>query len=142
MAAREAGQKVWFQIYLNRDRAASERLLEKVTNLGAAAVIFTVDVAWQSKRTRDRRLKADVAPPIASTDKGGKTGVSGSQGAGVSAAISGYQDPKLVWEDIKFIRVRVTPTADARNTLPFLSLSRACSVLRMLSGVQMLALMG
>lgn len=113
MAAREAGQKVWFQIYLNRNRAASERLLEKVTKLGAAAVIFTVDVAWQSKRTRDVRGKAAVAAPIPTTevdqpavkDTGKGKGRSGKQGAGVSSAISGYQDTHLVWDDIKFIRV-------------------------------------
>lgn len=107
MAAREAGQKVWFQIYLNRDRAASERLLERVTSLGASAIIFTVDVAWQSKRTRDVRGKAAVAAPITTTesDKPGK-GTSGKQNAGVSSAISGYQDSHLVWDDIDFIRVR------------------------------------
>lgn len=113
MEAREAGQKVWFQIYLNRDRAASEKLLKKVTDLGAAAIIFTVDVAWQSKRTRDRRLKAHVAAPIAGPGK------SGAQAAGVSAAISGYQDPRLVWDDIKFIRVGWTWDILMIETYPF-----------------------
>ncbi|TXT13764.1 hypothetical protein VHUM_01131 [Vanrija humicola] len=105
MDAREEGQKVWFQIYLNRDRKKSEELLEKVTQLGAAAVIFTVDVAWQSKRTRDRRSKAAVAAPnpTSASDKPGK-GTAGAQNAGVSQAISGFQDPHLVWDDIDFIR--------------------------------------
>jgi len=35
-------------------------LLEKVTKLGASAVIFTVDTAWKSKRTRDVRAKTTV----------------------------------------------------------------------------------
>ncbi|KAL7419080.1 hypothetical protein Q5752_005916 [Cryptotrichosporon argae] len=109
MAAREEGQKVWFQIYLNKDRKASEALLRKVTALGAAAVIFTVDVAWQSKRTRDVRAKTTVAAPIETTggdkDKGtgGKTGASKAP-LGVSQAISGFQDTHLVWDDIDFIR--------------------------------------
>jgi L-lactate dehydrogenase (cytochrome) len=78
MEARKEGQKVFFQvsrnfyiitisavvadaqIYLNKDRKASEVLLEKVTKLGAAAVIFTVDTAWKSKRTRDVRAKTTV----------------------------------------------------------------------------------
>jgi L-lactate dehydrogenase (cytochrome) len=76
MEARKEGQKVFFQaslflppvwghladcqIYLNKDRKASEILLEKVTKLGAAAVIFTVDTAWKSKRTRDVRAKTTV----------------------------------------------------------------------------------
>lgn len=45
------------QIYLNKDRKASEALLEKVTKLGASAIMFTVDAAWRSKRTRDVRAK-------------------------------------------------------------------------------------
>lgn len=49
------------QIYLNKDRKASEALLEKVTNYGAAAVMFTVDAAYRSKRTRDVRAKSHVA---------------------------------------------------------------------------------
>lgn len=110
MEAREEGQKVWFQIYLNRDRKKSEELLAKVTQLGAAAVIFTVDVAWQSKRTRDRRSKAIVAAPnptSSGSDKPGK-GTAGAQNAGVSQAISGFQDPHLIWDDIDFIRRHTT----------------------------------
>ena len=48
------------QIYINKDRKASEALLKKVTDLGAAAIIFTVDAAYQSKRTRDVRAKLAV----------------------------------------------------------------------------------
>lgn len=98
--AREDGQPLWFQIYLDRDRGRSAELLRKVTEAGVAAVIFTVDVPWHSKRTLDRRAKTAVAPPP-SSDGGQK----GTQGAGVAAAISGYQDPRLVWDDIDFIRV-------------------------------------
>jgi isopentenyl diphosphate isomerase/L-lactate dehydrogenase-like FMN-dependent dehydrogenase len=63
------------QIYLNKDRKASEVLLEKVTKLGAAAVIFTVDTAWKSKRTRDVRAKTTVqvrhhAPLSGGLDRG------------------------------------------------------------------------
>jgi L-lactate dehydrogenase (cytochrome) len=49
------------QIYLNKDRKASEALLQKVERLGAAAVMFTVDAAYRSKRTRDVRAKSHVA---------------------------------------------------------------------------------
>ncbi|ODN81596.1 hypothetical protein L202_02008 [Cryptococcus amylolentus CBS 6039] len=99
MQSRKENQPVMFQIYLNKDRAASITLLEKVTRLGADAIIFTVDTAWRSKRTRDVRAKAEVAPPPSSD--GMKTSKSP---LGVSAAISGYQDTNLTWKDIEFIR--------------------------------------
>lgn len=54
-------QRLYPQIYLNKDRKASEALLEKVTKLGAAGIMFTVDAAYRSKRTRDVRAKSHVA---------------------------------------------------------------------------------
>lgn len=142
LAAREEGQKVWFQIYLNKDRAKSAELLRKIEAAGVAAVIFTVDVAWQSKRTLDRRAKTSVAAPESSSAG------EGTQGAGVAAAISGYQDSHLVWDDIDFIRVRIVSPhshpcpaplaggwrdrqrADSSNTPSSRSSSRACRACR------------
>lgn len=94
------------QIYLNKDRKASEALLKKVTDLGAAAVMFTVDAAYRSKRTMDVRAKSVVESPIKTTGKEGESKPKKSKAPlGVSAAISGYQDTNLTWDDIKFIRV-------------------------------------
>ncbi|OWZ44500.1 L-mandelate dehydrogenase [Cryptococcus neoformans Tu259-1] len=99
MTARKDGQPVMFQIYLNKDRAASIALLKKVTALGANAIIFTVDTAWRSKRTMDVRAKAQVAPPPSSSGQ-----QKSASPLGVSQAISGYQDTNLTWKDIDFIR--------------------------------------
>jgi hypothetical protein len=66
MQARQAGQNVMFQIYLNKDRAQSEKLLAKVTKLGAAAIMFTVDTPYMSKRTRDRRAKTPTKVEVRS----------------------------------------------------------------------------
>ncbi|WVQ83117.1 hypothetical protein IAT38_005255 [Cryptococcus sp. DSM 104549] len=99
MAARIPSQPVMFQIYLNKDRAASIALLEKVNRLGADAIIFTVDTAWRSKRTRDVRAKAHVAPPPSSSGQ-----EKSKSPLGVSQAISGYQDTNLTWGDIDFIK--------------------------------------
>jgi L-lactate dehydrogenase (cytochrome) len=82
------------KLYLNKDRQASARLLQKVEALGCQAIMFTVDAAAASKRTLDQRTKVSD-----STDDD----PSGAP-LGVSQAISGYQDDNLVWEDIKFIR--------------------------------------
>lgn len=76
-----------------------------MTDYKAAAVIFTVDTAWKSKRTRDVRAKAVVESPIKESE-GTKGGGRGSKAPmGVSQAISGYQDTNLTWGDIDFIRV-------------------------------------
>ncbi|KAJ5621817.1 hypothetical protein N7528_005049 [Penicillium herquei] len=67
-AASNETQNLMFQLYLNKDRSESEKLIQRVENLGAKAIVFTVDVAWESKRTLDVRSKAVTAPPKESTD--------------------------------------------------------------------------
>ncbi|KAI4595221.1 Cytochrome b2, mitochondrial precursor [Pestalotiopsis sp. 9143b] len=81
-------------LYLNKDRSVSKSLMEKVERLGAKAIMFTVDVCWQSKRTMDVRSKATP----------GQSSAPSSAPKGVSQAISGYQDTNLTWNDIPFIR--------------------------------------
>ncbi|CAD6567280.1 MAG: Cytochrome b2, mitochondrial precursor [Tremellales sp. Tagirdzhanova-0007] len=107
MEARKEGQKVIFQIYLNKDRKASEALLEKVTKLGASAIMFTVDAAWRSKRTRDVRGKTtNMASALLSPSEASSSSSKNTSKAplGISQAISGYQDTNLTWDDISFIR--------------------------------------
>jgi L-lactate dehydrogenase (cytochrome) len=88
------------QLYLNKDRAASETLIQKVEKLGAKAIVFTVDVMWQSKRTMDVRAKLPSPAEAAAA-------AAAPAPASVSHAISGYQDYNLTWSDLAFIRVRL-----------------------------------
>ncbi|KAF3051292.1 Cytochrome b2, mitochondrial precursor [Didymella keratinophila] len=101
--ARLEGQPLIFQLYLNKDRSASSALVERVTKLGASAIILTVDVCWQSKRTLDVREKlkevSDAPAPKSIT-----TPTAGSKEKSVSEQISGYQATDLTWDDIAFIR--------------------------------------
>ncbi|KAL5383685.1 hypothetical protein DPSP01_005790 [Paraphaeosphaeria sporulosa] len=101
--ARVEGQPLIFQIYLNKDRSASSALIQRVTRLGASAIILTVDVCWQSKRTLDVRAKLgeknDMPAPPSPTAT-----TAGEKGKSVSEAISGYQDTNLTWSDIAFVK--------------------------------------
>ncbi|KAJ9123672.1 hypothetical protein QFC24_003443 [Naganishia onofrii] len=90
--AQTEDQNLIFQIYLNKDRPASEKLLKKVEDLGCKAIMFTVDAPIPGFRTLD-------APPSAKDDKN-----KSAAPVGIAQAISGYQDDNLVWEDIAFIR--------------------------------------
>jgi isopentenyl diphosphate isomerase/L-lactate dehydrogenase-like FMN-dependent dehydrogenase len=45
----------WFQLYVFRDRAITERLIERAQAAGYEALVLTVDVPWVGKRDRDRR---------------------------------------------------------------------------------------
>ena len=87
--ARLPGQPVFYQLYVNKDRAVSERILDKIQALGVSAVMLTVDAPVMGNRERDMRAKGEVVETGAGT--GGST-----QGGGVAQAISGYIDPDLV----------------------------------------------
>ncbi|KAG9035947.1 Cytochrome b2, mitochondrial precursor [Tulasnella sp. JGI-2019a] len=96
-AARKPNQPLMFQIYLDRHRPNSERLLRRVERDGYKAIMLTVDSAVPGKRERDQRAKGDFQAPATS-------GADGQGALGVAQAISGYQDPDISWDDIAWIR--------------------------------------
>lgn len=101
--ARVEGQQLIFQLYLNKDRSASSALIEQVTMLGASAIILTVDVCWQSKRTLDVRGKLEEAKSMPATNSI-TTSTNGLENKSVSEQISGYQATDMTWDDIDFVR--------------------------------------
>jgi len=78
-----------YQLYVNRDRSASEKILRHVEASGMNAVMLTVDAPVMGKRERDMRCKGEVV------SVGGGTGTS-SEAKGVAQAISQYIDADLV----------------------------------------------
>lgn len=110
--ARLPGQPVFYQLYVNKDRAVSERILDKIQARGVSAVMLTVDAAVMGNRERDMRAKGEVVETGAGT--GGST-----QGGGVAQAISGYIDPDLVsgWVRLE-TGDALTPDGRAGRTLP------------------------
>jgi L-lactate dehydrogenase (cytochrome) len=101
------------QIYLNKDRAASANLLQKVEELGAKAIIFTVDVSWASKRTLDVRSKTTKAKQSRKPGHESIPNKSTASSRSFADAIGGYQDRNLTWEDISFIRVSLDATTNS-----------------------------
>lgn len=101
--ARQEGQPLIFQLYLNKDRSASSALVERVTQLGASAIILTVDVCWQSKRTLDVREKLKEVSD-SPTPKSIIVPTASPKEKSVSEQISGYQATNLTWDDIGFVR--------------------------------------
>ena len=76
----------WLQLYLSRDRAVSESLVEQGVNAGASAIVVTVDAPYAGRRERDLR-NGFVVPP-------------GIDMPGVTAALGEFfsiVDPSLDW---------------------------------------------
>ncbi|TYJ56604.1 hypothetical protein B9479_002696 [Cryptococcus floricola] len=96
--ARKQGQPLFFQLYVNAKRDLAAAVIEKVNRLGLNAILLTVDAAVGGKRERDIRLKGAFEPP--------KTGAyeEHKDTKGVSEAMFAGVDPRLNWDDIKWIR--------------------------------------
>ncbi|KAL5592362.1 hypothetical protein FOBRF1_013388 [Fusarium oxysporum] len=100
--ARKGDQPLFYQVYLNKDRKLSEDKIRMADRLGAKAIVLTVDVMRQSKRTLDVREK-QLANPTPKDFDASKS-VSSSRPQGISESIAGSHDFNLSWKDVDFIR--------------------------------------
>ena len=104
--AREDSQCQWLQLYVNRDRAITERIIKHAERRGCKGLFITVDAPQLGRREKDMRSKfSDVGSNVQNT---GGDNVDRSQGA--ARAISSFIDPSLSWKDIPwFLSVTKMP---------------------------------
>lgn len=96
MDAAEGGQAQWLQLYVNKDRAITKRIVQHAEKRGCKGLFITVDAPQLGRREKDMRSKfSDVGSNVQDT---GGDNVDRSQGA--ARAISSFIDPSLSWKDI------------------------------------------
>jgi len=61
--AHAATGPLWFQLYVDEDRAVTEALLRRLAPLGFRRVVLTIDLAVVGRRERERRTREPVAQP-------------------------------------------------------------------------------
>jgi L-lactate dehydrogenase (cytochrome) len=91
-------QTQWFQLYVNKDREVTKRIVQHAEKRGCKGLFVTVDAPALGRREKDMRLK--FADQGTSVQKGQTTDT--SQGA--ARAISTFIDPGLSWADIPWLR--------------------------------------
>ncbi|MEA2219888.1 MAG: 4-hydroxymandelate oxidase [Solirubrobacteraceae bacterium] len=89
---------LWFQLYVDRDRERTERVLARVAEHGFAAVLLTVDLPVGGRRERERR-HLDVPFP----DGVALVSHLGHDLERRHSAIGGW-DAALEWKDVAWIR--------------------------------------
>lgn len=107
------GQTQWFQLYVNKDRAITEKLvkysfffwsvylsiLRKAEARGIKGLFITVDAPQLGRREKDMRMKfADSGSSV----QQGDNSIDKNQGA--ARAISSFIDPGLCWDDIEWFK--------------------------------------
>ncbi|KAI1426530.1 FMN-dependent dehydrogenase-domain-containing protein [Xylaria sp. FL1777] len=96
--ARQGDQVQWLQLYVNADRAITERIVRHAEARGCKGLFITVDAPQLGRREKDMRSK--FVDSGSSVQSGQETDT--SQGA--ARAISSFIDPSLSWDDIPWFR--------------------------------------
>lgn len=104
--AREGEQVQWLQLYVNKNRDITKRIIEHAEKRGCKGLFITVDAPQLGRREKDMRSKfSDVGSNVQSSSG---DAVDRSQGA--ARAISSFIDPSLNWDDIPwFLSVTKMP---------------------------------
>ena len=85
--ARAATGPVWFQLYVQRDRAFTKDLVQRAEDAGCRALCVTVDSPTFGARNREDRARAELPARELPNLKG-----------------KDYLDPTLTWKDIDWLR--------------------------------------
>jgi L-lactate dehydrogenase (cytochrome) len=93
------GQTQWMQLYVNKDREITKRIVQHAEKRGVKGLFITVDAPQLGRREKDMRSKYDDGAAKVQTDE---SSVDRSQGA--ARAISSFIDPSLCWDDIEFFK--------------------------------------
>jgi L-lactate dehydrogenase (cytochrome) len=123
--AKASSGPLWFQLYLWRDRALVESLVERARAAGYQAMVLTVDVPAIGNRERDIRNQVSLPPRIRPAhlldglrhlDWVFKTfagrnisqvnlkGIDSSQYPSMAAYVNSLPDPKASWSDLNWLR--------------------------------------
>ena len=89
-------QPQWLQLYVNKDREITKKIVQHAEKRGMKGLFITVDAPQLGRREKDMRSKfSDVGSNVQNTSG---DNVDRSQGA--ARAISSFIDPSLSWKDI------------------------------------------
>ena len=102
-----ASGPVWFQLYVYRDRGATEALVRRVEAAGARALVLTVDAPFLGRRERDVKNRFALPPDlgIENLHAAGYARLPPASGeSGLAAYVAELLDPSLTWEAIAWLR--------------------------------------
>jgi len=65
MSVKRPKQHLFFQLYMNKDRGVTEKVVRELQSNGFSAIMLTVDAAMPGKRELDQRTTGDWEGPAA-----------------------------------------------------------------------------
>ncbi|MBA3462006.1 MAG: alpha-hydroxy-acid oxidizing protein [Deltaproteobacteria bacterium] len=102
-----ASGPVWFQLYVYRDRGATQALVQRVEAAGCRALVLTVDAPLLGRRERDVRNRFGLPPGLGveNLHAAGYAPVPSAGGeSGLAAYFADLLDPGLTWDVLPWLR--------------------------------------
>ncbi len=102
-----ASGPVWFQLYVYKDRTATEGLVRRVEAAGCRALVLTVDAPLLGRRERDVKNRFALPPQLAIANllpAGYAKLPAASADSGLAAYVADLLDPALTWDAIGWLR--------------------------------------
>ncbi len=107
-----ASGPVWFQLYVYRERAATEALIERVEAAGCSALVLTVDAPVLGRRERDVQNRFQLPPGVRIenmlANQARASLPDAPEDSGLAAYFASLLDPSLSWRDLDWLRSRTT----------------------------------
>ncbi|KAI8991531.1 FMN-dependent dehydrogenase-domain-containing protein [Mycotypha africana] len=99
-AAQQPEQVQWLQLYVNSDRAVTEKFVRHAEARGMKGLFITADAPQLGRREKDMRQKYSQEEP----DEIAKSDTEFNRDEGAARAISAFIDPALCWNDIAWFK--------------------------------------
>jgi 4-hydroxymandelate oxidase len=98
---------VWFQLYVYRDRAVTQALVERVEAAGCHALVLTVDAPLLGRRERDVRNRFHLPDGLVLENmlpEGLEDLPRGVEDSGLAAYFAALLEPALSWADVAWLQ--------------------------------------
>jgi 4-hydroxymandelate oxidase len=103
--AREAQAPLWFQLYVQRDRALTQSLVARAEAAGFEAIVVTADAPVLGPRNREQRSGFRLMPGVEAVNlRGQPAAATRHLAAGASVFTSGLLEVAPTWTDIAWLR--------------------------------------
>ena len=95
---------LWFQLYVNRDRAFTRDLVQRAESAGCRALCVTVDSPTTAFRYREARVRFALPEGIDRVNLKGLTAAGKVHRTTEGSIYNAVLDPTLTWKDIEWLR--------------------------------------
>lgn len=101
VASVPANTNFTFQLYVHKERALTENLLQRVWAAGIRTILLTIDFPTTGKREADERVKTEQVVSMPMT---GTASRNDKIGGGLTRTTGGFIDSSLEWSDLAWLK--------------------------------------